>query len=143
MPRRPLGVKELDFVAVNDLTDTTTLAHLLRYDSVHAVIPGRSRPAAIHWWSTATSSRSWLRRIRDAPLEGSRSRNRAGVHRDFHRPDKAAKHLEAGAKTVVISAPAKNEDITICYGVNHTKYDPKVHHVISNASCTPTAWCQW
>jgi glyceraldehyde 3-phosphate dehydrogenase len=131
------GAKEIDFVAVNDLTDTTTLAHLLKYDSVHGRFAGtveargdalvvdgdeirvlaQKDPAALPWKDLGV----------DIVLEST------GIFTDR---DKAAKHLEAGAKKVVISAPAKKEDITIVYGVNHTKYDPKTHHVISNASCT-------
>ena len=132
-----LGASELDFVAVNDLTDTKTLAHLLKYDSVHGRFPGtveakgdaivvngdsikvfaQKDPAALPWKDLGV----------DLVLEST------GIFTDR---DKAAKHLAAGAKKVVISAPAKNEDITIVYGVNHTKYDPAAHHVISNASCT-------
>ena len=134
---RALGVKELDFVAVNDLTDTTTLAHLLKYDSVHGRYPGtveargealvvdgdtikvlaQKDPAALPWKDLGV----------EIVLEST------GIFTDR---DKAAKHLDAGAKKVIISAPAKKEDITIVYGVNHGKYDPKTHHVISNASCT-------
>jgi glyceraldehyde 3-phosphate dehydrogenase len=134
---RTLGVTEFDFVAVNDLTDTKTLAHLLKYDSVHGRFPGtveakgdaivvngdsikvfaQKDPAALPWKDLGV----------DIVLEST------GIFTDR---DKAAKHLEAGARKVVISAPAKNEDITIVYGVNHTKYDPAAHHVISNASCT-------
>jgi glyceraldehyde 3-phosphate dehydrogenase len=134
---KKLGIRELDFVAVNDLTDTKTLAHLLTYDSVHGrfagtveargdslVVDGDSikvlaqkDPAALPWKDLGV----------DIVLEST------GLFTDR---DKAAKHLEGGARKVVISAPAKKEDITIVYGVNHTKYDPKTHHVISNASCT-------
>ncbi len=132
-----LGVKELDFVAVNDLTDPATLAHLLKYDSVHGRYPGtvevkgdalivdgdsikvlaQKDPGQLPWRDLGV----------DIVLEST------GLFTDR---EKAAKHIEAGAKKVVISAPGKNEDITIVYGVNHTKYDPKTHHVISNASCT-------
>lgn len=134
---RAMGATELDFVAVNDLTDTATLAHLLKYDSVHGRYPGtvetkgdslivdgdcirvlaQKDPAALPWKSLGA----------DIVLEST------GIFTDR---DKAAKHLEAGAKTVIISAPAKKEDITIVYGVNHTNYDAKSHQVISNASCT-------
>ena len=134
---KTLGATELDFVAVNDLTDTKTLAHLLRYDSVHGrfagtveakddaiVVDGDSikvfaqkDPALLPWKDLGV----------DIVLEST------GIFTDR---DKAAKHLEAGARKVVISAPAKKEDITIVYGVNHAAYDPKSHHVISNASCT-------
>jgi glyceraldehyde 3-phosphate dehydrogenase len=134
---KALGVAELDFVAVNDLTDTTTLAHLLKYDSVHGRFRGtvetkgdalvvngdtikvlaQRDPGALPWKDLGV----------DLVLEST------GLFTDR---EKAAKHLEAGAKKVVISAPAKKEDITIVYGVNHTRYDPAAHHVISNASCT-------
>ncbi len=132
-----LGASELDFVAVNDLTDTKTLAHLLKYDSVHGKFPGtveakddalvvngdvikvyaQKDPAALPWKDLGV----------DIVLEST------GIFTDR---DKAAKHLEAGAKKVVISAPAKKEDITIVYGVNHLAYDAAKHHIISNASCT-------
>lgn len=128
---------DLDFVAVNDLTDTATLAHLLKYDSVHGRFDGtveadgdgikvngdrikvlaQRDPAALPWKDLGV----------DIVLEST------GLFTDR---EKAAKHLDAGAKKVVISAPGKNEDITIVYGVNHTAYDPARHHVISNASCT-------
>jgi glyceraldehyde 3-phosphate dehydrogenase len=131
------GAKELDFVAVNDLTDTKTLAHLLKYDSVHGRFDGtvearddalivngntikvfaQKDPAALPWKDLGV----------EIVLEST------GI---FTEKDKAAKHIAAGARKVVISAPGKNEDITIVYGVNHTKYDATSHHVISNASCT-------
>jgi glyceraldehyde 3-phosphate dehydrogenase len=132
-----LGVKELDFVAVNDLTDTATLAHLLKYDSVHGKFRGsveargdslvvdgdtikvlaQKDPGQLPWKDLGV----------DIVLEST------GLFTDR---DKAAKHLDAGAKKVVISAPGKKEDITIVYGVNHARYDPRSHHVLSNASCT-------
>ncbi|HTS89605.1 MAG TPA: type I glyceraldehyde-3-phosphate dehydrogenase [Gemmatimonadales bacterium] len=134
---RVQGAKDLEIVAVNDLTDPGTLAHLLKYDSVHGrfagtveargdslMVDGQSirvlaqkDPAALPWRDLGV----------DLVLEST------GLFTDR---EKAAKHLEAGAKKVVISAPGKKEDITIVYGVNQTKYDPKAHHVISNASCT-------
>jgi glyceraldehyde 3-phosphate dehydrogenase len=131
------GAGDLEFVAVNDLTDTRTLAHLLRYDSVHGRFPGtvasaadgiqvdgrtikvlsEKDPAALPWKSLQV----------DFVLESTGR---------FTDRDSAAKHLAAGARKVVISAPAKAEDLTVVYGVNHTTYDPDRHHVISNASCT-------
>jgi glyceraldehyde 3-phosphate dehydrogenase len=131
------GAEDIDFVAVNDLTDTATLAHLLRYDSVHGRYPGEVEargeslvvdgdeirvfserdPAALAWGDLGV----------DIVIEST------GI---FTERDKAAKHLEAGAKKVIISAPAKNEDITVVLGVNEDAYDPASHHVISNASCT-------
>jgi glyceraldehyde 3-phosphate dehydrogenase len=132
-----LGAKELDFVAVNDLTDTKTLAHLLKYDSVHGRYPGtveakadglvvngdeirvlsEKDPAKLPWGDLGV----------DVVLESTGR---------FTDREQAALHLKAGAKKVIISAPAKGEDITIVYGVNHEKYDPAKHSVISNASCT-------
>jgi len=132
-----MGAKDIDFVAVNDITDTATLAHLLKYDSVHGrydgdvsakgdaiVVNGDSikvlaekDPAKLPWKDLGV----------DLVLESTGR---------FTDRDQAAKHLEGGARKVVISAPAKKEDITIVMGVNHDKYDPAKHHVISNASCT-------
>lgn len=131
------GTPEIEFVAVNDLTDTKTLAHLLKYDSVHGKFPGtveaaadgirvngkvlkvltEKDPAALPWKALGI----------DVVLESTGR---------FTDRELAAKHLDAGAKRVIISAPAKKEDITIVYGVNHTAFDPAKHFVISNASCT-------
>ncbi|MFN0179790.1 MAG: type I glyceraldehyde-3-phosphate dehydrogenase [Gemmatimonadales bacterium] len=130
-------VGEIEFVAVNDLTDTKTLAHLLKYDSVHGKFPGTVAPAGdgIHVDGKTLKVLSekdpaklpWKALGVDVVLESTgRFTDREG----------AAKHLDAGARRVVISAPAKNEDITIVYGVNHTAFDPAKHFVISNASCT-------
>ena len=127
----------LEFVAVNDLTDAGTLAHLLKYDSVHGTFAGEVQagkdriivdgkeiqvlaikdPAQLPWKQLGV----------DVVMECT------GLFRDR---DKAAKHLEAGAKKVIISAPAKGPDITLVMGVNERAYDPKKHHIISNASCT-------
>jgi glyceraldehyde 3-phosphate dehydrogenase len=132
-----MGVKDLEFVAVNDITDTKTLAHLLKYDSVHGQFGGAVEaapdgvrvngrvikvlserdPAKLPWKSLGV----------DLVLESTGR---------FTDRDQAAAHLAGGAKKVVISAPAKQEDITIVMGVNHAKYDPAKHHVVSNASCT-------
>jgi len=135
--RAALGNPNVEIVAINDLTDAKMLAHLLKYDSVHGnleeevtvdgdsiVVDGHKvkvlaerEPANLGWGDLGV----------DVVVESTgRFTNREG----------AAKHLEAGAKKVVISAPAKNEDITIVMGVNEDKYDPKNHNVISNASCT-------
>lgn len=128
---------EVEFVAVNDLMDPETLAHLLKYDSIHGrfdadvraegnavvvngkktVITAERNPADLPWGSLGV----------DYVIEST------GL---FTQRDKAAAHLQAGAKKVIISAPAKNEDITIVMGVNHEAYDPAKHDVISNASCT-------
>jgi glyceraldehyde 3-phosphate dehydrogenase len=127
----------LDFVAVNDLTDTKTLAHLFKYDSVHGTYTGsittdaesitidgdrirvfkEKDPAALPWGSLGAA----------VVLESTGR---------FTNADDARKHIVGGARKVIISAPAKGEDITIVLGVNHEKYDNAKHHVISNASCT-------
>jgi len=131
------GNTDIDFVAVNDLTSPETLAHLLKYDSVHGRYPGTVEvsesglvvdgdeikvfserdPAALPWSDLGV----------DVVIEST------GIFRDH---EGASKHIEAGAKKVIISAPGKNEDITIVLGVNQTDYDPANHHIISNASCT-------
>ncbi|HEY9900679.1 MAG TPA: type I glyceraldehyde-3-phosphate dehydrogenase [Pantanalinema sp.] len=134
-----IGLKnpELEFVGINDLTDAKTLAHLFKYDSVHGVYPGtvdhtdtaiivdgrkieisaQRDPATIPWKKLGA----------ELVIEST------GIFTDAA---KAKAHLEAGAKKVIISAPAKGEDITIVLGVNDKAYDPSKHHIISNASCT-------
>ena len=127
----------IDILAVNDITDAKTLAHLLKYDSVHGAFKGKVEtgdgaivvngksikvfaskdPAALPWKDLG---------VQVVVESTGRFTDRAG----------AGKHLEAGAKKVVISAPGKEEDITIVMGVNEGKYDPAKHHIISNASCT-------
>jgi glyceraldehyde 3-phosphate dehydrogenase len=131
------GVTDIDFVAVNDLTDTTTLAHLLKYDSVHGRFTGTVEASGdaliidgdrIRVLSEKDPGKlPWKELGVDIVLESTGR---------FTDREQAAKHITAGARKVVISAPAKGEDITIVYGVNHTKYDAAKHHVISNASCT-------
>jgi glyceraldehyde 3-phosphate dehydrogenase len=128
---------DLEFVAVNDLTDPATLAHLLKYDSILGRFPGEVAvsgdsllvdgkaikvlserdPAALPWGDLGV----------DVVIEST------GF---FTARDDAAKHLEAGAKKVIISAPAKEPDVTVALGVNFDTYDPAEHHIISNASCT-------
>jgi len=131
------GVADIDFVGINDLTDTATLAHLFKYDSVHGEYDGdvshdadsitidgdRIRILA----EREPSKLPWKELAVDIVLE---STGRFTVATD------AQKHIDAGAKKVVISAPATNEDITVVMGVNNDKYDPAKHHIISNASCT-------
>ncbi len=132
-----MGAKEIDFVAVNDITSTATLAHLLKYDSVHGRFPGdvvaekdaiivagdamrvlaEKDPAKLPWKELGV----------DVVLESTGR---------FTERSQAALHLEGGARKVIISAPGKNEDITVVYGVNHESYDPARHDIISNASCT-------
>jgi glyceraldehyde 3-phosphate dehydrogenase len=134
---KALGVTDLDFVAVNDITDTKTLAHLLKYDSVHGRFPGEVLPETDALTVAGDSIRvlaekdpaklPWKDLGVDVVLESTGR---------FTDRDQAALHLAGGAKKVIISAPAKKEDITIVYGVNHAAYDAGKHHVISNASCT-------
>ena len=135
--RTALDDKELDFVAVNDLTDPKTLAHLLKYDSIlgnlkHDItadadsitvegkrikVFAQKDPAAIDWNSVGAQ----------VVIESTGK---------FTEAEKAKAHLKGSVKKVIISAPAKGEDITIVLGVNENKYDPAKHHIISNASCT-------
>jgi len=135
--RTALGDKGIDFVAVNDITDTKTLAHLLKYDSVlgnleeeisateNGIKVGSDEfrvfserdPAKIDWESVGA----------EIVIEST------GL---FTNAEDAKKHLRGTVKKVIISAPAKNEDLTIVMGVNEDKYDPATHNVLSNASCT-------
>ncbi|KKB40308.1 type I glyceraldehyde-3-phosphate dehydrogenase [Bacillus thermotolerans] len=135
--RAALDNPNIDIVAVNDLTDADMLAHLLKYDTVHGtldqevtvdgeyIVVGEHKvkviaerdPASLPWGELGV----------DIVVESTGR---------FTKRSDAAKHLEAGAKKVVISAPAKEEDITIVMGVNEDQYDSQNHHVISNASCT-------
>jgi len=135
--RTALGDKDIDFVAVNDITDTKTLAHLLKYDSVlgnleHDITASENGikvdgeefrvfserdPGAIPWDSVGA----------EVVIESTGR---------FTKAEDAKKHLRGTVKKVIISAPAKNEDITIVLGVNEGQYDPASHHVLSNASCT-------
>ncbi len=135
--RASLDTSELEFVAVNDITDAATLAHLLRYDSVHGRLDADVRAEADALVVNGKRIRiiqerdpgklPWKDLGVDIALEST------GL---FTSRDKAGLHLSAGARKVIISAPAKEPDITLCYGVNHTSYDPATHHIISNASCT-------
>lgn len=135
--RAGVGRSDIQFVAINDLTDAATNAHLFKYDSVHGRYPGEVRgegdqlfvdgravkvfaekdPAAIKWGDVGA----------DIVIESTGR---------FTNGEDAAKHLQGGAKKVIISAPAKNEDLTIVMGVNEDKYDPARHRILSNASCT-------
>jgi glyceraldehyde 3-phosphate dehydrogenase len=131
------GVADIEFVAINDLTDNKTLAHLFKYDSVHRTYEGdvdsteksitidgdeirvfeEKDPGKLPWKDLGV----------DIVLESTGR---------FTKAEDAKKHIDAGAKKVVISAPAKGEDITIVLGVNEAKYDSAKHHIVSNASCT-------
>ena len=130
--RCSLGEKEFDFVAVNDITDTKTLAHLLKYDSVLGNLTQKieSKEKSILVGNDEIrvfSEKPWKELGVDIVVEST------GL---FTNRADAAKHLEAGAKKVIITAPAKGPDVTICIGVNQEIYDPAKHNVISNASCT-------
>ncbi|MEW6582821.1 MAG: type I glyceraldehyde-3-phosphate dehydrogenase [Actinomycetota bacterium] len=141
--RAAAGDPDVEIVAVNDITDAATLAHLLDYDSVFGRYPGEVRvadggidvdgrhvkvlaerdPANLPWKDLGV----------DVVIEST------GLFTDRA---KAALHLEAGARKVIISAPAKGPDLTVCIGVNDDEYDPEKHHVISNASCTTNCLAQ-
>jgi glyceraldehyde 3-phosphate dehydrogenase len=135
--RACLDEPSLEFVAVNDVTDAKTLAHLLKYDSVHGTLAREVRPEGEAIVVDGRTIRvvaerdpaklPWKQLGVDLVLECT------GL---FTERDKAAKHLTAGARKVIISAPAKGADLTICMGVNQEAYDPKKHAVLSNASCT-------
>ncbi len=128
---------DLEIVAVNDLTDAATLAHLLKYDSILGRFPGTVKADGDH--ITIDSARLIVLAERDpqrlpwGDLGVDIVIESTGFFTDAH---KARAHIDAGAKKVIISAPATNEDITVCMGVNHTAYNPAEHHVVSNASCT-------
>ena len=131
------GEKGLDFVSINDLTDTKTLAHLFKYDSVHGVFPGEMR--ATERGIVVDGREIQVTAIKN-PAELPHAANRVELVLEctglFTEREKADGHLKAGAKRVLISAPAKGPDITVAYGINHQKIDRAKHLVISNASCT-------
>ena len=127
----------MDFVAVNDLTDAATLAHLLKYDSVHRRYPGTVRASQSALIVDGDEIRVFSEKD-PAKLPWRDLGVDVVIESTGHFSDRAtaAKHLEAGARKVIITAPAKKEDITIVLGVNEGRYDPAKHDVISNASCT-------
>ena len=135
--RAALLDKNIDFLAVNDITDANTLAHLLKYDSVHGVlkedvkVKGDSIEIADREIKVLSvkdpANLPWNDLGVDIVIEST------GLFRD---KESASKHLSAGAKKVIITAPAKGEDITIVIGVNEKEYNDTEHHIISNASCT-------
>jgi glyceraldehyde 3-phosphate dehydrogenase len=128
---------DIEFVAVNDLTSADTLAHLLKYDSVHRTIPNEVKAGE----SSILIDGKELR-VFSNPDPGAIPWNELGVDivvessGRFTDRAKAAKHLRDGVETVIISAPSKDADATFCLGVNENDYDPSKHQVISNASCT-------
>ena len=128
---------DIEIVGVNDLTDNMTLAHLLKYDSILGRLPGEvsytdDKITASGWSFKAFAERDpaalpWRDLGADVVIEST------GLFTDA---TKARAHIDGGAKKVIISAPAKNEDFTVVMGVNHQDYDPSSHAIISNASCT-------
>ncbi|HZB96486.1 MAG TPA: type I glyceraldehyde-3-phosphate dehydrogenase [Herpetosiphonaceae bacterium] len=132
---------ELEVVAINDLTDNETLAHLLRYDSTYGIFEGEVEATESEITVQQDDQRYEIRALaeRDPTKLPWRDLNIDIVIEStgrFTDAEKARAHLQAGAKKVIITAPAKGEDITICLGVNEDKYDPEKHNIISNASCT-------
>jgi glyceraldehyde 3-phosphate dehydrogenase len=128
---------DIDWVGVNDITDTETLAHLLKYDSILGPFPGE----VSHTENSLVVDGNELRVFAERdPAELPWGDVGADVVIEstglFTKRDEAAKHLEAGARKVIISAPATEPDVTLALGVNDDAYDPEQHHVISNASCT-------
>jgi glyceraldehyde 3-phosphate dehydrogenase len=135
--RAALAKKELEIVAVNDITDAPTLAHLLKYDSIHGTL--RHEVKAEGGAILLDGKPLQVLAVRNpAELPWSKLGVQVVVESTglFTARDKAAMHLSAGAKKVVISAPADGADVTLCLGVNQNAYDAKKHDVISNASCT-------
>jgi len=129
--------RDLEVVAVNDLTDTKTNAHLLKYDSTYGRFPGEIETTAdaliVNGHTIKVISQRDPAHIPWGDLGVALVIESTGLFTDA---DKAAAHLRGGAKKVIISAPAKGEDITLVLGVNEEMYDPHKHHIISNASCT-------
>ncbi len=135
--RAALDNPSVEIVAVNDLTDAETLAHLLKYDSIHGTLDAEVRVEGDQIIINGKAIKVLAERD-PASLPWSALGVEVVVESTgrFTDGDKAAAHIKAGAKKVIISAPAKGEDITIVLGVNEKSYDPANHHVISNASCT-------
>jgi glyceraldehyde 3-phosphate dehydrogenase len=128
---------DIEWVAVNDLTDAATLAHLLKYDSILGPYPGTVEASDDGIVVDGTTIKVLAERDPGALPWGDLGADVVIESTGFFTDaEKAKAHIDAGAKKVIISAPAKNEDITVVLGVNYDKYDPDAHHVISNASCT-------
>jgi glyceraldehyde 3-phosphate dehydrogenase len=135
--RAALKHPEVEVVAINDLTDAPTMAHLLKYDSVHKQLSNEIHAAnnaiVVDDREIAYSAIKDPAQLPWRDLGVDIAMECTGLFRD---KENAGKHLTAGASKVIISAPAKDPDITVVMGVNHNQYDPKQHHVLSNASCT-------
>jgi glyceraldehyde 3-phosphate dehydrogenase len=135
--RAALNNADMEIVAINDLTDAKMLAHLLKYDTVHGTL--QQEVTVDGEYLVVGNQKVKVLAERDPAQLGWGELGVEVVVEStgrFTKREDAAKHLEAGAKKVIISAPADNEDITIVMGVNQDKYDPANHHVLSNASCT-------
>src|SRR5438105_244921 len=135
--RTALGDSNLEFVAVNDLTDPKTLAHLLKYDSILGNLHHKISAGADHIEIDGKRIRVFAEKD-PAKLDWESVGAQVVIESTgrFTNAEDAKKHLRGTVKKVIISAPAKNEDLTIVLGVNDAAYDPARHHVISNASCT-------
>jgi len=135
--RAALQDPDLEFVAVNDITDARTLAHLLKYDSIlgrlNAQVEAKDNTIAVNGKAIKVLA---IREPAELPWKDLGVEYVVESTGRFTDRDSASKHLAAGAKKVIISAPAKNPDFTVVLGVNEKVYDPSKHHVISNASCT-------
>jgi glyceraldehyde 3-phosphate dehydrogenase len=135
--RTALADKNLEFVAVNDLTDPKTLAHLLKYDSILGNLPHKITAGADSISIDGKTIKVFKEKDPAAlPWESVGAQVVIESTGRFTDANDAKKHLRGSVKKVIISAPAKNEDFTVVLGVNEDKYDPAKHHVISNASCT-------
>ena len=135
--RASLGDPDLEFVAINDLTDAKTLAYLLKYDSVHGTLKGsvEAKDDQIIVDGKAIKVLA-VKDPKELPWKDLHVEVVIESTGRFTDREGAGKHLSAGAKQVIISAPAKDPDVTIVLGVNEDKFDPKTHHIVSNASCT-------
>jgi glyceraldehyde 3-phosphate dehydrogenase len=135
--RASLKDSNIDFVAVNDLTDPKTLAHLLKYDSILGNLPNKISAGADSITVDGKTIKVFKEKDPAAlPWESVGAQVVVESTGRFTDAADAKKHMRGTVKKVIISAPAKNEDITLVLGVNHEKYDPAKHHIISNASCT-------
>ena len=137
MLRQALKNPKVEVVAINDLTNADTMAHLLRYDSVHGTLAAEvtARGDAIEVGGKAIAIRS-VREPDKIDWKGLGVEIVAECTGLFTKREDAARHLAAGARKVIISAPASNPDLTVVMGVNEHRYDPRQHHIVSNASCT-------
>jgi glyceraldehyde 3-phosphate dehydrogenase len=135
--RAAMGSKDIDFVAVNDITSAATLAHLLKYDSILGNLSAKIQASGD---SISVNDDSFkVLSVKDPAQLPWKDLGVEIVFEStglFTKRDDAAKHLAAGARKVIITAPAKGPDVSLVLGVNAEKYDPSKHHIISNASCT-------